>query len=85
MNDLLAVISDGDEERMVERIARRHPRRVTLLLDGPAAVDEDRMARLIASVERETGAVVVGLAGSRAQLEGWRFDGVLEAAAAPAG
>ena len=83
MNDLLAVISD-DEDEMVARIARQHPRRVTLLFDEPTTLDEDRLAHLIAAVERETGAVVVGLAGSRAQLEGWRFDGVVEAAAAPA-
>jgi hypothetical protein len=34
----------------------------------------DRLARLMAAIERETGAIVTGLAGSRDQLLGWRFD-----------
>jgi hypothetical protein len=34
----------------------------------------DRMAALLNTIERETGATVVGLAGDRAQLDGWRFD-----------
>jgi hypothetical protein len=86
MSDLLATFSDpvGDAEILVE-IARLHPSRVTVLIedvDPDWALDEsqsgsalrDRLARLIAAIERETGAVVTGLAGSRAQLDGWRFD-----------
>ena len=34
----------------------------------------DRLARLMAAIERSTGATVVGLAGDRSQLIGWRFD-----------
>jgi phenylpyruvate tautomerase PptA (4-oxalocrotonate tautomerase family) len=86
MSDLLAIFADpeGDAEILVE-IARLHPSRVTVLIedvDSDWALDEsasgsalrDRLARLIAAIERETGAVVTGLAGSRAQLAGWRFD-----------
>jgi len=39
----------------------------------------DRLARLLAAIERRTGAVVVGLAGDRSQLLGWRFDRELAA------
>jgi len=35
------------------------------------------MARLLHEIDRRTGASVVGLAGSRDQLQGWRFDRVL--------
>jgi hypothetical protein len=86
MSDLLATFArpDGDAEILAE-IARLHPSRVTVLIedvDPDWALDEspagtalrDRLARLIAAIERETGAVVTGLAGSRAQLAGWRFD-----------
>jgi hypothetical protein len=34
----------------------------------------DRLASLMAAIERLTGATVTGLAGSRDQLIGWRFD-----------
>jgi hypothetical protein len=34
-------------------------------------------ARLLTAIEQRTGAVVVGLAGSREQLRGWRFDRVV--------
>ena len=32
------------------------------------------VAELLAVVERRTGAAVVGVAGERSQLTGWRFD-----------
>lgn len=86
MSDLLAIFgtSESDAE-LVGEIARRRPRRVTVLIedvetdwaydDSPAAVAlRDRLAALMAAIERETGATVTGLAGSRAQLLGWRFD-----------
>lgn len=86
MSDLLAVFGtpDGDDET-IARIARLHPTRVTVLVehiesdwaldDTPAGVAlRDRLATLIAAIERETGAAVTGLAGSREQLVGWRFD-----------
>jgi len=86
MSDLLAIFgpSDSDAELIAE-IARLHPTRVTVLIEDvdsdwaldetPAAVElRDRMAALMAAIERLTGATVTGLAGSRDQLTGWRFD-----------
>jgi hypothetical protein len=86
MSDLLAVFgpSDSDSELIAE-IARLHPTRVTVLIedvDADWAYNEspagrslrDRLAALMASIERLTGATVTGLAGSRSQLLGWRFD-----------
>ncbi len=87
MSDLLAIVdSTSTNDALVEEIVRRHPDRVTLLLqdadDEGWAADEsqrgnalrDRMAALLTVIEQRTGAVVVGLAGSRDQLKGWRFD-----------
>ncbi len=89
MSDLLAIIgpADGDED-LLDEIARRRPDRVTVLLEQ-AELDwgsdqsrrglamRDRLARLLGAIEQRTGAVVVGLAGSREQLRGWRFDRVV--------
>lgn len=86
MSDLLAVFTAPYRDaELIGEIARRHPRRVTVLIEDVEldwAMDEsadavalrDRLAALIASIERETGAIVTGLAGSREQLVGWRFD-----------
>jgi hypothetical protein len=38
---------------------------------------EYRVASLVGAIERRTGADVVGLADSRSQLRGWRFDRVV--------
>jgi hypothetical protein len=89
MTDVLAIVGppDGDEG-LLEQIARRPADRVTVLVEDPArdwAVDEsdtgralrDRLARLLSAIEARTGAIVVGLAGSRDQLRGWRFDRVV--------
>ena len=86
MSDLLAIFgpNDSDSELLTE-IERLHPRRVTVLLegvepgwatdDGPTGVAlRERMAALLALIERRTGATVTGLAGDRDQLAGWRFD-----------
>jgi hypothetical protein len=86
MSDLLATFgpSDSDSE-LISEIARLHPTRVTVLIedvDADWALDEtpagielrDRLAALMAAIERDTGATVTGLAGSRDQLTGWRFD-----------
>ena len=43
-----------------------------------------RIAGLLARIERRTGAIVVGIAGNREQLRGWRFDRVVGARAARA-
>lgn len=84
MSDLLAIIEDSaSDDRLVEEIARRHPDRVTVLLEdgaGDPELDDTPRGRalsaLLTAIER-TGAVVVGLVGSREQLRGWRFDRVV--------
>ena len=82
MSDYLVIAGpETADERLVEEIARRHPDRVTVLVEHDVLAEDDeagdRLARLIASIERRTGAIVVGLAGSREQLRGWRFDRVV--------
>jgi len=37
-----------------------------------------RISRLSRALERRTGAAIVGLAASREQLRGWRFDRVVD-------
>ncbi|MGH2891105.1 MAG: hypothetical protein ACRDNJ_15915, partial [Solirubrobacteraceae bacterium] len=86
MSDLLAIFGEADtDSELVGEIVRLHPTRVTVLIedvDPGWATDEtpsglrlrDRLAMLLAAIERRTGATVTGLAGSRAQLRGWRFD-----------
>lgn len=86
MSDLLAIFgpTDSDSELLSE-IERLHPTRVTVLIEGidtdwghedtpTASALRDRLAALMALIERRTGATVVGAAGDRAQLLGWRFD-----------
>jgi hypothetical protein len=89
MSDLLAIVGPSEsDEQLLNEIARRHPHRVTVLVeDGDSdwgsdessrsAALRDRIANLLAAIERRTGAVVVGLAGSREQLRGWRFDRIV--------
>jgi hypothetical protein len=89
MSDILAIVDLlNTDEQLVEEIARRHPARVTVLLedgvtdsrldDSPRGrARSDRLAKLLAAIEQRTGAVVVGLAGSREQLRGWRFDRII--------
>lgn len=92
MSDILAIVEPTDsDEQLIDEIALRHPDRVTVLvedgsLDAPgadesarAAALSERIARLLAAIEQRTGAVVVGLAGSREQLRGWRFDRIVGA------
>jgi hypothetical protein len=88
MSDLLAVVSNEDlDAELLAELERRHPDRVTVLLEGGSIEDEsdagrarrDRLALLLHSIEQRTGAVVVGLAGSKDQLVGWRFDRVVGA------
>lgn len=98
MSDLLAITdagaSDLDEE-LVEEVTRRRPTRVTILIEGAApdwGCDEselgdelrDRLAYLLAAIERNTGATVVGVACDESQLAGWRFDRTLRAGLAVA-
>jgi len=86
MSDVLAIFGPSDtDSELIRDIARLHPTRVTVLIEEVAsdwALDEspagielrDHLAALMAEIERDTGAIVTGLAGSRAQLVGWRFD-----------
>jgi hypothetical protein len=86
MSDLLAVLTGADDDAdVLARIVAYHPDRVTVLLtdqgselmagdSDDAHALRDRMALVLNAIERETGATVVGLAGDRAQLDGWRFD-----------
>jgi hypothetical protein len=89
MSDLLAIVGPaGGDDELLDEIERRHPDRVTVLVEDGAedwALDEsrsgralrDRLATLMRAIEERTGAAVVGLAGSRDQLRGWRFDRVV--------
>jgi hypothetical protein len=71
MSHLLAIVDpEVSEDALLEEISRRHPDRVTVLSDRAAG-------RLAEAIERRTGAVVVGVASSREQLRGWRFDRVV--------
>lgn len=86
MSDVLAIFGPtGCDDELVDAIRRLHPTRVTVLVedvDPDWALDEspagialrDRLAALMAAIERDTAATVTGLAGSRRQLDGWRFD-----------
>lgn len=88
MSDLLAItqiIAPELDDELIESVTRHHPRRVTILIEGADpdwARDEtesgqelrDRLAFLLAAVERSTGAAVVGVACDDEQLDGWRFD-----------
>jgi hypothetical protein len=86
MSDLLAIFgpSEADAELLDEIVANR-PDRVTLLIEDTDAdlIHESspagdalrtRLAGLMAEVEVRTNAAVVGVAGERSQLAGWRFD-----------
>jgi hypothetical protein len=89
MSDLLAIVdTNSTADELVDEILRRHPDRVTLLIEdgwlelpGDASAARrglpDRAAALRAAIEARTGAVVVGLANSREQLRGWRFDRIV--------
>jgi hypothetical protein len=86
MSDLLAIFGPSDSDSvLLAEIARLRPGRVTVLIedvdagwaydDSPAGAElRNRLAALMAAIERHTGSTVTGLAGDRAQLEGWRFD-----------
>jgi hypothetical protein len=89
MSDILAIVDQTNtDQQLVDEIARRHPDRVTVLVEDEQAdwgsddsprsrALRDRIAQLLAAIEQRTGAVVVGLAGSRDQLRGWRFDRIV--------
>src|ERR1035438_3982668 len=94
MSDLLAIVGPSDtDSQLLEEIANWRPDRVTVLLeDGdrdwafddslPGLDRRERIAELLARIEQQTGATVVGLVGDSDQLRGWRFDRVIAAHAA---
>jgi len=80
VSDLLAIFGSAEsDDEVLDEIAAWQPDRVTVLVQslgadlGDDAIRE-RLARLLTAIERRTDAVVVGLAGDRSQLVGWRFD-----------
>lgn len=87
MSDLLAIthLSAPElDEDLIAEVTRLRPSRVTILIEGAAAgwaQDEtetghelrDRLAFLLAAIERTTGATVIGVACDD-ELAGWRFD-----------
>ncbi len=91
MSDLLAIFGPTDSDAaLLAAIEAYRADRVTVLLEAADAgwVHEeseagdgarDRLAELMATIEIRTGATVQGLAGDRAQLDGWRFDRELRA------
>ncbi len=89
MSDLLAIVGPAEADtELLDEIERGHPDRVTVLVeDGeegwalddtpPAMAVRDRLAALLGRIEARTGAVVMGVVGSRDQLRGWRFDRIV--------
>jgi class 3 adenylate cyclase len=86
MSDVLAIFGPADSDpELLEAIAISRPDRVTVLIEDAeaslvgedseaGAAVRDRLADLMAAIERSTGATVVGLAGDRSQLAGWPVD-----------
>ncbi len=83
MSDLLAIFGSAESDaEVLDGVAAYHPDRVTVLIqDGDVDIASEesgpmreRLAGLLAAIERRTGATVVGLTGDRSQLLGWRFD-----------
>jgi len=95
MSELLAIVGSAEEDdELLQEIAQGRPSRVTVLVEASPpdwASDEsdagqatrDRLAMLLSSIETRTGATVVGLAGDRDQLRGWRFDRVVSGGRVP--
>jgi hypothetical protein len=89
MSELLAIVGPSDAgDELLDEIASWRPDRVTVLVqdgDKDWAFDDslsghalrDRLAGLLHSIERRTGASVVGMVGDPDQLLGWRFDRIL--------
>jgi hypothetical protein len=95
MSELLAIVGSAEEdEELLQEIAQGRPTRVTVLVETSrpdwasdesceAQATRDRLATLLSSIETRTGATVVGLAGDRDQLRGWRFDHVVSGGRVP--
>lgn len=92
MNDVLAIAGDASrDEELVEEVARRHPREVTIVIDeeddaGVWAWEEssrggavrDRLARLLTAIELRTGAAVMGLVGDLYPFRGRWFEEIVD-------
>lgn len=85
---LLIAGPEGRDDELVAEAATHRPRRVTVLIEAQdpnwgwssgrtALARRDRLAMLLTSVERATGASVVGLVGDPAQLELGGFDAIV--------
>jgi hypothetical protein len=94
VNELLAIAGDAHfDDELVEEVARRRPREVTILIDGteradawawdespPARARRDRLARLLSAVEQRTGASVMGRVGDLRPFAGRWFDSIVDLA-----
>jgi hypothetical protein len=94
MRDLLAIAGDAlHDDELVEEVARRRPREVTILIDDEERAESwvadesprgralrDRLARLLSAVELRTGAAVMGLVGDLRPFSGRWFDGIVDPA-----
>jgi hypothetical protein len=94
VNELLAIAGEADfDDELVEEVARRRPREVTILIDGAERADgwawdesprgralRDRLARLLSAVEQRTGASVMGRIGDLRPFSGRWFDSIVDLA-----
>lgn len=92
MADVLAIATEHTvDDDLVEEVARRRPREVTIVLDAEETGDgwawdesacgearRDRLARLLSAVELRTGARVMGRIGDLQPFRGRWFDGVVD-------
>jgi hypothetical protein len=76
VTDLLAIVGSSEQDDdLLDEVTRKHPHRVTVLVEDEAS--SSRMARLRRVIEQRTGAVIVGIVRDRSQLKGWRFDKIV--------
>jgi hypothetical protein len=94
MADVLAIATDiATDDDLVEEVARRRPREVTIVIDADEVGDNwafddsehgearrERLARLLSAIELRTGANVMGRVGGLNPLRGRWFDGVVDPA-----
>lgn len=94
MNEVLAIAGEAAfDDELIEEVARRHPREVTLVIDEDERAERwpwdetpsgrerrDRLARLLAAIEARTGAAVMGRIGDLRPLRGRWFDAIVDPA-----
>lgn len=92
MIDVLAIAGDASrDDELVEEVARRRPREVTIVIDEETdddfwAWDEsasgralrDRLARLLSAIEQRTGAAVMGRVGNLRRFRGRWFEEIVD-------